>query len=175
MTTKTVVKPELTDEEKREKLDAHYEAIKEAELEVQKSEDGMIRAQYDLKDAKKEYEGAVLHLRRLISRDPLYVPPVQADPQLELDFDAAYDARLQTPICDAIELSEKQWEKLEAAGVKTVGDFEKLRGGQMPDYPGGLSDLDRVGQATIDKWEDQIVEFLKAIVQPAVAEQAADA
>lgn len=161
MTTEKETKPELTDEEKRQKLDDHYEAIKEAELQVQEAEDSMIRAQYDLKDSKKQYEGAVLHLRRLISRDPLYVPPVQADPQMKLDFDADYDARLQTPIGEAIELTEKQAEKLEAAGVKTVGDFEKLRGGQMKDYPNGLSDLDRVGQATIDKWEDQIVEFLK--------------
>jgi formamidopyrimidine-DNA glycosylase len=53
----------LTDEEKREKLDQHYEAIKDAELQVQEAESGMIRAQHDLKDSKKEYEGAVLHLR----------------------------------------------------------------------------------------------------------------
>lgn len=135
----------------------------------------MIRAQYDLKDAKKQYEGAVLHLRRLISRDPLYVPQVQAaDPQMELDFDAAYDARLQTPIGEAIELTPKQAEKLEAAGVKTVGDFEQLRGGQMKDFPNGLSDLDRVGQATIDKWEDQIVEFLKVNQVPSPSDSTAE-
>lgn len=37
MTTEKEVKQELTDEEKRAKLDDHYEAIKEAELEVQES------------------------------------------------------------------------------------------------------------------------------------------
>lgn len=162
--TTTTTKHELTDEEKRKRLDDHYEAIKEKETEVAELEHYVIDLTYQLKQAKKRFDGAVSELRYLISRDPLYVPPVVDDPQMKLEFDEEYDKRLQAPITEALSLSEKQLEKLESAGVKTVGDFENLRGGQNKDYPRGLSDVKGVGQATIDKWENDIVAFLQVNV-----------
>lgn len=64
------------------------------------------------------------------------------------------------PISDVLELTDKQFEKLEDAGVRTVGQFEHLRSGQKPDYPDGLRSLKGVGEKTVDAWEDQMVEWL---------------
>lgn len=165
---------ELTDEEKRNRLNEHYESIKDMETFVKECEHEVLNLTFTLKCAKKQFDGAVSQLRTLIGRDPLYVPPAVADPQLKLDFEAAYDERLKAPISEAIQLTEKQIEKLIEAGVKTVGEFEKLRGGQMKDYPNGLADLERVGQSTIDKWEQQILEWLKVTPEPTVQSQPAE-
>lgn len=168
MQAEKIEKVELTEEEKRKRLDDHYQRIKEMECEVGEYEHELVGLTRQLKEAKKMFDGAVAALRNTIHRDPLYVPPVVEDPQLKLEFEQGYDKRLDAAIEEALELTQKQIEKLDEAGVKTVGDFEKLRGGQMKDYPGGLSDLPRVGQATIDKWEDEIVEFLKVSALPLV-------
>ena len=61
---------------------------------------------------------------------------------------------------DAIELTEKQLEKLVDAGVSTVDQFENLRAGQNPDYPRGLIDLPGVGETLITKWEDAIIDWM---------------
>lgn len=64
------------------------------------------------------------------------------------------------PIGEAISLTEKQVETLSEAGVVTVEDFENLRAGSHKDYPGGLRDLPRIGDATVDKWETEIVGWM---------------
>ena len=64
------------------------------------------------------------------------------------------------PISEVIELTPKQIEKLEAAGVKTMGQFEHLRSGQMDGYPDGLKSVKGVGQKTVDEWEEQALKWL---------------
>lgn len=119
------------------------------------------------KDAKKKLELAIDHLRGVIRRGP--------NPQGEFDFsegqsgeatdstvgDLSHDALMGYPIAAVIGCTAKQQDMLESAGVLTVADFERVRGGQNRDYPGGLSDLPGVGQKTIDKWEDAVIEWLK--------------
>lgn len=119
-------------------------------------------AESEAKRAKKNHEAAVDALQEIIRRGP--------SSQLPLDFkdgaqpdqtdEERYHAKLMAaPITEALKLTDKQIEKLEAAGVETVGDFENLRAGKHPDYPGGLMDLPRVGQTTVDNWEDEILEW----------------
>lgn len=127
---------------------------------------------------KKEYEGKVSELRRFIGRGPSLQPELpfddaekQADSKQQPHNDSAqnveqakiahHEELMSKPIEEALTLTKKQREKLEEAGVKTVGDFEQLRGGQHKDYPGGLRDLPRVGDATVDKWEEEIIDWLK--------------
>ena len=45
-------------------------------------------------------------------------------------------------------------EKLEGAGVTTIGELEDLRGGA------GLTSIGGIGQATADKIEEQVLEWL---------------
>lgn len=74
--------------------------------------------------------------------------------------EADYEVAKADAIGSVLELTDKQAEKLEEAGINTVGQFEHLRTGQMDGYPDGLRSLKGVGQKTVDAWEDQMVEWL---------------
>lgn len=133
----------------------HYEQI--VRLNVECCEAGF---DYENKKAiaaaaKKNHELLQAKLNRLIADG--------ANPQMELPFDEDEDAAedwKDVAISDVLELTDKQFEKLEDAGVRTVGQFEHLRSGQMTDYPDGLRSLKGVGEKTVDAWENQIVEWL---------------
>lgn len=134
---------------------AHYDAICELNESVLIAGDDWEHKNNTAKVAKKNHELLQLQLSRLIARGP--------DPQqLEFPEDAAADAWKDVPISDALQLTDKQFEKLEAAGVRTVGQFENLRSGQVDGYPDGLRSIKGVGQNTVDQWEEQIVEWLSA-------------
>lgn len=126
----------------------HYEEIKDLEDRCERLEDEYETDKAAAGSSKKKWEEAVANLRSLIRRGP--------NAQGELPF--REDWR-DVPIRDAITLTAKQLNILEYAGVVNVEDFENLRAGKNKDYPGGLIDLPRVGRATIDQWEDEIVEW----------------
>ena len=67
-----------------------------------------------------------------------------------------------TPITEALKLTAKQREKLEEIGIKTVGQFEFLRAGRDPLYPDGLRSVKGFGAATVDAFENDIVDWLSA-------------
>lgn len=126
----------------------HYELIQEMERRCELLEQDYEMKNADAKLAKKILETSVDGLRALIRKGP--------DSQQELPFS---DSHLDVPITMAIELTDKQKEKLAEAGVETVADFEKLRAG-TPDYPDGLRSIKGVGDALVDKWEEQILTWL---------------
>lgn len=165
-------KKELADLEKQ-----HYARIKNLEKAADIAEVEHVRLKEEAKAAKKAWELAVAKLRGCIRKgaqgyfDFGKAPEKKADApkgdqaKQEAEVDSSWEG---VPIEEAIKLTKAQHEKLREHGVRTVLDFEKLRGGQIKDYPGGLRDLPRVGEATIDKWEDDIVNWLaenqKAVV-----------
>jgi hypothetical protein len=110
----------------------------------------------DANHAKKRYELLQNKLNSLIAQG--------ANPQRELPFSdpdqPAPEAWKDAALSDAIEMTEKQREKLEAAGVKTVGQFEHLRSGQMDGFPDGLRSVKGVGDKTVDEWENQILDWM---------------
>jgi hypothetical protein len=61
-----------------------------------------------------------------------------------------------------LKLTAKQREKLEEIGIKTVGQFEFLRAGNDPVYPDGLRSVKGFGAATVDAFENDIVNWLAA-------------
>lgn len=143
------------------------EKVRRLEAACKEAEAAYNDAKKDAIALKKEFEAKVSELRRAITRGPSLQPELPFDdhepkeePQ-QTDIEARHAELMAMSVTEALMLTEAQREKLEDAGVKTVGDFERLRGGQMKDYPGGLSDLPRVGQATIDKWEEQLTDWLK--------------
>lgn len=141
------------DESERE----HYERIKELNHQVLQAQ-----KEYDFRkslaaSAKKDLELAQLDLTSAIEAGPQ-----KADPQKELAFADDPSEWQEVPIGDVLTLTVKQCDLLSSAGAITVGKFEHLRSGQHPDYPDGLRSLRGVGDATVDKWEDQIVNWLSA-------------
>jgi len=106
--------------------------------------------------AKKQYELLQNKLNSLIAQG--------ANPQRELPFEdpegPTPELWKDVPIGEAIQMTEKQSEKLEAAGVKTVGQFEHLRSGQMDGFPDGLRSVKGIGEKTVDEWEDQILDWM---------------
>ena len=129
----------------------HYEDIKESESKCYELEDIYETDKAQAASSKKRWDQSTHELRSLIRRGP--------DAQSKLEFPDDWRTVL---IGDAITLTDAQSEKLSEVGVKTVEEFENLRAGQMKEYPGGLLDLPRVGQATIDKWEGEIVEWMSS-------------
>lgn len=128
----------------------HLRRIQELEAECELLEGAYEVAKASASVAKKKWEEAVASLRTTIRSGP--------DAQQELEF--ASEGCGETPIEHALTLSGKQLETLRDAGVSTVEDFEALRAGKIQGFKGGLRDLPRVGQATADKWEDEILDWI---------------
>jgi len=133
----------------------HYDAIHELNEEVMAAVYRYEDKKADASNAKRVYEKLQASLNHLINEGP--------NPQRGLPFpdeSIPAEAWKDVPISDAIELTDKQFEKLEAAGVRTVGQFEDLRSGQKDGFPDGLRSLKGVGEKTVDQWEEQIVNWL---------------
>lgn len=132
----------------------HYERIKMLNTEVHEASYLHDMAKSKAKVAKEHLESLQAELSSLISEGPR-----KPDPQKELPFTEPSEWE-STPIEEVLQLTAKQHEKIEAAGVKTIGEFERLRGGQNPDYPNGLRSIKGFGDATIDAMENDVVEWL---------------
>lgn len=142
----------------------HYLAIIEANREVKEKEYAYNIANSGAKAAKKELELASLELSNLIAEGPEL--PEKPDPQKELPFEATESGDMRnwdlTPITEALKMTPKQREKLEEIGIKTVGQFEFLRAKNDPVYPDGLRSIKGFGDATVDAFENDIVNWLQA-------------
>lgn len=139
----------------------HYEAIKAANLEVSIAQSAFDRANSIAKAAKKELELASLELSTLISDGPQIPKP--PDPQKELPFsddNPDPDAWKAVPIGDVLQLTSAQMEKLDGAGITTIGRLEFVRGGGDPDYPRGLRSVKGIGEKTVDAIENDVLEWL---------------
>lgn len=129
--------------------------ISTLQSECEEAESAYREAKSKAKEAKLELEDCIAELRLAIKRGP--------SDQQEFDFEDSetgqdeYEEFLEQPVEKVIKLTSKQLEKLINLDVITAGDFEKLRAGTK-DYPRGLADVKGIGQATIDKWEEEFLE-----------------
>lgn len=119
----------------------------ERKCEVLEAEHEVAKAQASV--AKKRLEEAVALLRATIRGGP--------NAQSQLPFSSGWH---DTPIEQAITVTAKQLESLHEAGIENVDDFERLRSGSIDTYPRGVRDLRGIGQATADKWEDEILDWI---------------
>ncbi len=153
----------------------HYQAIREAHERVHEAQQKYDTRKGQAKAAKEQLELAYTELSNLIAEGPK-----RPDPQKKLSFDEggtadqkethhdndATQAKIdatdweRTPIIEILTLTEKQREKLEEAGIWTIGQFENVRGGRNRDYPRGLRSIRGVGEKTVDTWEDDVVNWL---------------
>ena len=148
----------ILDELKRE----HYEDILRLNRNVKLSQMKYDIAKGEAKARKEELECLSLELSNLIADGPQ-----KPDPQKELPFSDSSESGDHpnwelTPITEALKLTAKQREKLEEIGIKTVGQFEFLRAGRDSLYPDGLRSVKGFGAATVDAFENDIVEWLSA-------------
>ncbi len=132
----------------------HYELIKSLNVDVSEASNKYDSAKSKAKAAKEILEDLQARLSWSISEGPK-----KPDPQQTLPF--ADEEWRQVDIQTVLQsITDKQREKLEAAGIKTVGEFEHVRSCQHPDYPNGLASIKGVGEKSIDKWESDVVEWL---------------
>jgi hypothetical protein len=144
--------PTLAEREAR-----HYQEIRALETTCDRLEGEYEAAKAAASGAKSLWSEAVARLRESIRRGP--------DPQLELPLQVDW---LATPVGEAIELTEKQAEKLAELGIRTVGQLDEIRVGA------GLETLPGIGRAIADKWEDQLLDWLAAQHKKAEAAAIAD-
>ncbi len=123
----------------------HYEEIKKLNVLVNDAAREHDIKKSEAKSAKEHLEGLQCRLSCLISEGPK-----KPDPQKTLDF----EAWRTVPIENVIEVTEKQLEKLNEGGIKTVIDFEVERGANR------FAAIKGIGEKTIEKWEDEIIEWL---------------
>ena len=143
----------------------HYEDILKMNVLVREAQDSHDVAKSRAKAAKEVLDEYSMRLSVLISEGPQ-----KPDPQKELPFEEVPPWR-DTPVTEVLKLTEKQIEKLEEAGIKTIGRLEDVRGGQDPDYPRGLRSIKGFGEKTIDALENDIVDWLsKNAREPEAAE-----
>lgn len=157
----TQAAPVEQSEPERETEQEHYEKILRKEKYCEELEQEFRQLQHDAKEAKEAWQASVGDLRRSIRRGPAIKMPAQLPLPMDSESLDDHEKKLAEPITKVLKLTNKQTEKLEDLGVKTVGDFENLRAGKFKDYPGGLIDVNGIGEATITKWEDQIIDFLQ--------------
>ncbi len=143
------------------KANAEYlQAIADAEEACNEAELVYANAKREADKAKKAFEHKVGDLRELIRTGPKKPNPQMLLPGLDGE-EQPDDSYLDESIFTVLELTDKQKEKLEDCGVKTVREFEKLRSGTMADYPRGLRSIRGVGESTADKWENEVLAFIK--------------
>jgi hypothetical protein len=135
-----VEEPTLADRERK-----HYQEIQQLGKECELLESDFKDKKATASAAKSAWESAVSVLQATIRRGP--------DPQLELPLRVDW---LATPVGEAIELTEKQAEKLAELGIRTVGQLDEIRVGA------GLETLPGIGRAIADKWEDQLLDWIAA-------------
>jgi hypothetical protein len=139
----------------------HYHEIIRLNKEVKLKQYKYDAAKAEAKFCKEDLDCAAMELSTLIADGPQ-----KPDPQKELPFAAADSGDKPswelTPITDALKMTTKQREKLEEIGIKTVGQFEFLRAGRDPVYPDGLRSVKGFGAATVDAFENDIVNWLQA-------------
>jgi hypothetical protein len=140
-----VATPALSERESR-----HYQEIRSLEATCDRLEGEYETAKTAASAAKGMWQEAVSRLRESIRRGP--------DPQMALPIG---DDFMQTEIGDVLNLTDKQAESLAECGIYTVQDFEDVRSGNVPDIE-GITDIPGVGQATADKWEDEILDWISS-------------
>lgn len=149
----------------------HYDEIVELNKQVAIAERDYLYSKSQTKAAKEELESLQSRLTYVISRGPEVPNPQQSLPFPE---DAPADAWRDEPITDAIKITPKQFERLEDAGARTMGQLEDLRAGKFPTHPDGLRSIKGFGDKAIDTIEDQILEWWdknKNAREPEVAEE----
>lgn len=147
----------------------HYERIKELNTAVGEATYKYEVANAKAKVAKKNLESLQTELSDLITDGPQ-----RPSPQKELPFDQEQQPEADpepeaekfdwesAPLTDALKMTPKQQEKLDSIGIKTVGQFEFLRAGRDAMYPDGLRSIKGFGPATVDAFENDIVNWLAA-------------
>lgn len=139
-----------------ERESKHYREIRSLESTCDRLEGEYEAAKAAASAAKSLWSEAVSRLRESIRRGP--------DPQLGLPL--ADDFR-SAEIWFALTLTKRQAEMLEEAGIVTVQDYENVRWRKDKRFPNGLADVPGIGQALIEKWEEELLDYIAGQQQAA--------
>lgn len=128
----------------------HYEAIRELNAEfIDEYREWELRKD-STAAAKKRVDEISKRLSALIARGP--------EQQRKLPFEDSTKGEVlawrDASVAESLGLTTKVLEKLADAGITTIGELEDLRAGE------GLTSVAGIGQATADKIEEQVLEWL---------------
>ena len=146
MATDTIEEPKEMTELERE----HYEEIKELNKEFREEYSEWEMLKDSTSAARKRVDEIGKRLSYLIARGPEKQQKLPFEDSTQGDVLAWRDAL----VAESLGLTTKQIERLADAGVTTIGELEDLRGGD------GLTSVEGIGQATADKIEAQVLEWL---------------
>lgn len=139
-----------------ERESKHYQEIRSLETTCDRLEGEYEAAKSGASAAKSLWTEAVSRLRECIRRGP--------DPQLGLPL--ADDFRT-AEIGVALTLTKRQADLLADAGIETVQDYENVRWLKERRFPNGLADVPGIGQALIEKWEEELLDYIAGQQQAA--------
>lgn len=157
---------------------AHYAEITEAQLRTAKLQTELFKAKSEQSSAKKAYEASVDELCKLIQRGPtlqrelpLGDPDDSASEEAEADetTPADPDTSWRDVDVDQLDIADHLVGKLRLAGIENVGQLEDARAEE-----GGLTSLDKIGQASADKIEEALLDFLAQTRDAKAMEEATD-
>lgn len=129
----------------------------EQEKRIESLESELSSLQSEMRMLKKEIKAACQRRRKIIQgmdEDQLDLPLEEGGAEPEHD-----DAWRNTRVLDVLDITPSLADKLADAGVSTMGELEDLRAGKNRDYPRGLLDLPKFGQKSLDKLEEQILNW----------------
>lgn len=137
-----------------------FNAMQAQSEEIDRLEHEWRDAKDRVKELKRELDAASARLRRMgLAKDDgqrvLFDSNAEIDPSFEVVEDRNADWWKGVPVEEAIPcLTARMKDVLEDAGIKTMGQFEDLRGGE------GIVSLSGFGRATADKLEAWALEWL---------------
>lgn len=145
-----------------ERESKHYQEIRSLETTCDRLEGEYEAAKSGAAAAKSLWTEAVSRLRECIRRGP--------DPQMGLPL---ADDFMAAEIGFALTLTKRQADLLADAGIETVQDYENVRWRKDKRFPNGLADVPGIGHALIEKWEEELLDYI-AGQQQVAAETVAD-
>lgn len=123
---------------------AHYEQILDLNVRVQVARQQWEEAKGEASYKRKQFDMLADRLSELIAAGPDWQRRLFADDADEDLSDSWREVRIE----EALALTPKQIERLDEAGITTIGQLEDLRAGA------GLTSIGGIGQGTADKIED---------------------
>lgn len=161
----------LATQAKTEKEKPLSQYLNELEDACKAAENDWQSAKKEASELKKVFEAAVLRLRGAVraskAEEPLFAQPTEAESAIKDSDPPPPSNDWRKAGIDVLGLTAKQQEKLVAKEIYTIGDLEDLRGGK------GLRSINGIGQATVDKIEDALLEWLSANRDAKVLQEAA--
>jgi hypothetical protein len=146
----------MSDDERQARL---LRKIREQQHFIEALELELTEKQRECRGIKSQQKAAQAQLRRLIdgqAEDQLELPLTDEDAEESDDEPSPWR---HVPVAELIVASDKQFDRLKAAGIETLGELLDYRDGNF-----GLHGIPGIARSVSDRWEKQVDEWISANV-----------